>query len=123
MPVISPAPAMKPFPGGTFTPLAAPSRGAERTSVWQVEIEPGPFPDPHSVTVEEVFVVIEGEATVVLGGETLKAATGDAIVVPPDTDFALRNAGDRTLRLVTVLPVGGQVRMADGTMFTPPWAE
>lgn len=123
MPVISPASAIKPFPGGTFTPLASPSRGTERTSIWQVEIEPGPLPEPHSVTDEQILVVVEGEATVVLGDETLKATTGDAIVVPANTDFALRSAGDRTLRLMTVLPVGGRVRMADGTMFTPPWAE
>jgi mannose-6-phosphate isomerase-like protein (cupin superfamily) len=121
MPVLSPAPAISPFPGATFHPLVAPSRGAERTSVWQATIEPGPLPDPHQLTAEEVFVVLDGTATVRLAGETLTAGPGDAIVVPPDTDFALHNTGAGPLRLLCALPVGGQVRMPDGAVFTPPW--
>jgi quercetin dioxygenase-like cupin family protein len=121
VPVLSPAAAINPFPGATFHPLVAPSRGAERTSVWQVTLEPGPLPDPHQLTVEEVFVVLEGSAGVLLAAETHAAAPGDAIVVPPDTDFALHNTGDGPLRLLCALPVGGQVRMPDGAVFTPPW--
>jgi mannose-6-phosphate isomerase-like protein (cupin superfamily) len=48
---------------------------------------------------------------------------GDAIVVPPDVEFALANDGDEPLRLLCCLPVGGQARMVGGEPFTPPWAE
>ena len=48
---------------------------------------------------------------------------GDAIVVPADADFELANAGAGPLRLLCCLPVGGQARLADGSTFTPPWAE
>ncbi len=122
MPVLSPAAPMDPFPGSRFTQLATPSRGSSRTSVWQIEIQPGTPAAPHQVTAEEIFVVLEGQASVTLAGEVASAAAGDAIVVPADTDFALSNSGDGALRLLCVLPVGGQARTPDGAVFTPPWA-
>ena len=123
MPVLSPAPPMDPFPGARFIPLAAPSRGSVRTSVWRVEIQPGTPAAPHQLTDEEIFVVLDGEASVTLAGEVSPATTGDAIVVPPNTDFALRNSGAAPLRLLCVFPVGGQAATPDGQVFTPPWAQ
>ena len=122
MPVLSPATPMNPFPGSHFTQLASPSRGSSRTSVWRVEIEPGTPAAPHQLTDEEIFVVLDGDASVTLGGERMSATKGDAIVVPADTDFALENSGSTALRLLCVLPVGGQARTPDGAVFTPPWA-
>ena len=106
-----------------FTSLATPTRGSTETAVWQVEILPGTRATPHSLTREEVFVVLDGTASVRIGGEAGVATSGDAIVVGKDTDLELANAGSDVLTLVCCLPVGGQARMADGTTFTPPWAE
>ncbi len=80
--------------GTAFTSLATPSRGSTDTSVWTVEIAPGTPATPHRLTREEIFVVLAGNASVRLDRTTDTAAPGDAIVVPPDTDFALANAGD-----------------------------
>jgi mannose-6-phosphate isomerase-like protein (cupin superfamily) len=109
--------------GGThFTSLATPSRGSSETAVWRVVVEPGVVPTPHRLTREEVFVVLAGRADVTLAGVGSVACVGDAIVVPPDTDFALSNGGPDELELVCCLPVGGQAVTADAT-FTPPWAQ
>ena len=109
--------------GGTrFTSLATPRRGAAETAVWQVEIEPGTPAAPHSLTREEVFVVLEGWADVRIGQDRGRAGPGDAIVVAPGTELELSNGSDRVLRLLCCLPVGGQV-IAGGDRFTPPWAE
>ena len=109
--------------GGTrFTSLATPSRGCAETSVWTVEIDPGVPATPHSLTREEVFVVLDGTAAVVLDGVEGVAGRGDAIVVPPGVDFQIANGGDTVLRLLCCLPVGGQAVTADGR-FTPPWAQ
>lgn len=109
--------------GARFTSLATPTRGAIDTAVWRVEILPGTPATPHSLTREEVFVVLEGTASVQIAGQHDEAVAGDAIVVPADVDFELSNAGEETLRLVCCFPVGGQARLADGNTFTPPWAE
>jgi quercetin dioxygenase-like cupin family protein len=106
-----------------FTSLATPARGATDTSVWTVEILPGAPATPHSLTREEVFVVLEGTASVRIAGDDGQAQAGDAIVVPAGAELELANAGAGPLRLVCCLPVGGQGRYGDGTPFTPPWAE
>jgi len=87
-----------------------------------VEIEPGTPATPHSLTREEVFVVLAGRATVRIGEGTAIAAVGDAIVVPKDTEFELSNTDTTVLRLLCCFPVGGLARLGDES-FTPPWAE
>lgn len=109
--------------GTYFTSLATPSRGSHDTAVWIVEIAPGTPPTPHSLTREEVFVVLKGSAATMIDGQAGTADPGDAIVVPTHVPFELANAGATALRLLCCLPVGGQARLDDGTTFTPPWAE
>jgi mannose-6-phosphate isomerase-like protein (cupin superfamily) len=105
-----------------FTSLATPSRGSTETAVWQVEIEGDAPAVPHSLTREEVFVVLEGTAAVRIGDAAGIANQGDAIVVPAFTEFELSNGADVPLRLLCCFPVGGQAQL-DGATFTPPWAE
>ena len=110
--------------GGTrFTSLATPTTGSVDTAVWKVEILPGTPATPHSLTREEVFVVLEGTAVVRLGGVVEEAGAGDAIVVPAGVDFEIENGAEDPLRLVCCFPVGGQACMVDGSPFTPPWAQ
>jgi mannose-6-phosphate isomerase-like protein (cupin superfamily) len=124
MPVLpAPATSTHDLVHARFTSLATPSRGAVDTAVWTVEIAPGAPATPHALTREEVFVVLEGTASVRLADTTETASAGDAILVPADVQFELTNAGGTPLRLICCLPVGGQARLADGTTFTPPWAE
>jgi quercetin dioxygenase-like cupin family protein len=108
--------------GTRFTSLATPSRGSRSSSVWTVEIDPGQPALPHSLTMEEIFVVQRGVAMVTLDGIAATAAAGDAIVVPASVEFELANAGDMPLVLLCVLPVGGQA-ITEAGRFTPPWAE
>lgn len=109
--------------GARFTSLATPLRGAVDTAVWLVEITPGTPATPHSLTREEVFVVLEGIASVSIDGDEETASAPDAIVVPAGASFELSNGGTGPLRLLCCMPVGGQARLGDGTVFTPPWAE
>lgn len=123
MPVI-PAPAAPThvLHGARFTSLATPSRGSTDTSVWRVEIEPGTPATPHTLTREEVFVVLDGTAAVRIDGAAGVAGAGDAIVVPAGVPFELANGGASVLRLLCCLPVGGQASLDGQAPFTPPWA-
>ncbi len=124
MPVVSAAEStVHELPGTRFTALVSPKRGAHSTSVWRVEIAPGTPPTPHQVTEEEVFVLLQGRARTVIGGVAAEAAAGDSIVVPKETDFQIENTGTGPLVAFVCFPVGGRARLADGTEFTPPWAE
>lgn len=123
MPIIpAPARASHELPHAHFTSLATPRLGAAETSVWRVHLSGGE-PVPHSVTREEIFVVLSGRARVCLNDQWQLAETGDTVVVPRDTAFAIGNADHAPVELLCCLPVGGQARLADGQVFTPPWAE
>jgi quercetin dioxygenase-like cupin family protein len=106
-----------------FTSLATPSLGTVDTAVWRVEIDPGAPATPHSLTREEVFVVLDGVAAIRNGDAAATAAAGDVIVVPAGVGFALSNGADEPVRLLCCMPIGGQARLEDGTTLTPPWAE
>ena len=121
--IAAPAEATHVLGSTRFTSLATPMRGSRETAVWQVEIAPRTPANPHSLTREEVFVVLDGQAAVGVDGVQETASPGDAIVVPAGVEFALANDGDVPLRLLCCLPVGGQARMPGGDAFTPPWAE
>ena len=123
MPVI-PAPSefTHELPHARFMSLATPSRGSHELCVWRVHLAPHAEPQTHQLTREEVFVVLSGRAHVLLGTDELEAGAGDVIVVPPNTDFALRPVSDEPLEALCCLPVGGRARAGE-RLFTPPWAE
>lgn len=124
MPVLPRPPAPTHDLGSTrFTSLATPSVGSSETALWEVVIEPGAPPTPHAVTRGEIFVVIDGIATVTIDHDNATATPGDTIIIPPDVRFELRNNGRTMLRMLCCMPVGGQARLEDGSTFTPPWAE
>jgi quercetin dioxygenase-like cupin family protein len=109
--------------GAQFTSLATPNRGCSDTSVWRVELAPGHPATPHQVTREEVFIILSGRARVRLGDDVREAHAGDAIVVPPDTNFEIDVDGDEPVHALCCMPVGGEGRLVDGTTFVPPWAK
>src|SRR6202012_1924675 len=87
MPVLTaPATPTHDLGGARFTSLATPSRGATDTSVWKGEILPGTPAPPHSLTREEVFVVLEGAASVRIAGNETHGAAGRArrVSAPPE---------------------------------------
>jgi quercetin dioxygenase-like cupin family protein len=123
MPVIdSDAQRRHEIPGARFQTLASPSLGAEETSVWRVELEPGTPGLPHRLTREEIFVILAGTAVASLDGEPRRVASGSTLVLPAGVELSLAT-GDEGLEAIVCLPVGGQGMIGDGEPFTPPWAE
>src|SRR5690349_17533485 len=89
------------LPGTRFTSLATPTTaGATDTAVWLVEIQPGTPATPHSLTREEVFVVLDGRASIRLGDAASEAGPSDAVLVPAEVPFAITAAGTEPLRML-----------------------
>ena len=63
---------------------------------------PGRGPELHRHPYEEVFVILEGEATFTLGDETRVARAGDFLIAPPGVPHAFKNTGSGPLRSVDV---------------------
>lgn len=102
--------------------LAAPSRGARETSIWRLELAPGAEGVPHTLTREEIFYAMDGEASVTIDGTVQALKRGCALVVPAHTEFAIANPHDVPFIAMAVLPVGAQAIVGEEAPFTPPWA-
>lgn len=123
MPYIEPAAARRfDMHGATFTALAAPSSGAVRNAAWMVRIEHGEPGVVHRLSDEETFVCLGGRAIAQVGDARHELSAGGALIVPPDTEFALTKVGEEPFQAVVVLPVGATARVGAAAPFTPPWA-
>jgi hypothetical protein len=56
----------------------------------------------HTHPIEELIVIDEGAAEVVLGDERRSVGPGAVVFIPPGIAHGMRNAGDATLRLHAV---------------------
>ncbi|EMA40248.1 cupin domain-containing protein [Halobiforma nitratireducens] len=76
----------------------------EQVGVTVARCDPGWKSKPHDHTDndhEEVYVLIEGEATVVVDDEPVAMETGDALWIPPESTRQIRN-GDAESAFVLV---------------------
>jgi uncharacterized cupin superfamily protein len=85
--------------------------GAEQVAVNVRVLEPGqrhvpPGADPSwghgHRTIEEIYLVLDGELRVKLGDEVETLRQYDAVLIPPGTPRGARNEGDGVARLLMV---------------------
>ena len=118
--------AAPPFTAGgtTITGYAAPSRGATEVSLWRIELAPGSSSPLHQMDVEEVFLVVDGEAVAVVDETRATIGAGDCLIVPARTPFTLTTGDKGPFLAVACMTAGGRATMLlDGATFVPPWAE
>ena len=105
--------------GGATWRLARKTLGAESFGFNVVDIEAGgeiPAHDHTGDNQEEVFVILEGEGTIVTDGEEHDAPTGTFCRFAPEVNRTIRNASDANVRALLIgVPVdSGYERMGWG---------
>jgi mannose-6-phosphate isomerase-like protein (cupin superfamily) len=78
--------------------------GGVDLSFFLIDSLPGDGPELHVHPYPEVFVVQEGEATFVVGDESLVAVGGQVVVAPADRPHKFRNSGSARLRMTNIHP-------------------
>jgi quercetin dioxygenase-like cupin family protein len=71
-------------------------------SFFLVQNQPGQGPDLHRHPYTETWTVLEGEATITVGEETLVGRAGDTAVVAPDVWHGFKNTGSGPLKIMCV---------------------
>lgn len=104
-----------------FYPLAVPSRGSTELAVWTVNAGPGASSAPHHHDREVVFTIVTGRMAARVGGIDVEAGPGDAIIVPANAMFELRNASTDLPASMTVITTAGMQATMGGNTFNPPW--
>lgn len=92
----------EPGSGVRVAEYLGPSDGAVHLGVAVVELQPGATVQGHLHPFEESFFVLEGNARLNLGGQSLFATAGDFGVVPVATGHSWTNTFDDVARLLRV---------------------
>lgn len=110
--------------GVRFVAYVNPARGAKELCAWRTELPAGPAAgQPHTITREEVFLVLEGSVRISVDGESSVLAPGDAVVAPAGSSLQLDNAGDVKAACWVTTSVGIEAELPDGSRVRPPWAQ
>ena len=67
-----------------------------------VDAPPGGGPSLHRHDYDELFITLEGQATVVAGDEERIVGPGDIAIVPAGTPHSFVNSGDGPLRQIDI---------------------
>lgn len=108
--------------GTEIVGYTSPSRGSASVVTWRLTLASGAGSPLHTLTHDEAFVALAGEAVVELDGREHTLRAGDGLSVPPSVAFRIHNRGDRPFEAVVCMASAGQARVGDGPPFTPPWA-
>ena len=80
-------------------------------------VPPGGGPPPHIHRNEdETFYVLEGQASILLGGDWVTAGPGDFVNVPRGTVHAFRNNGSTTMRVILTFTPAGMEHFFEETL-------
>jgi mannose-6-phosphate isomerase-like protein (cupin superfamily) len=92
--------------------------GSRNMSVTWLEVPAGVQQTLHSdEEAEQVYVVVRGQGQMTVAGDTGEVAEGDLVLVPPATDHAISNTGERELACVSVQsPPVAVAELYDGQM-------
>jgi quercetin dioxygenase-like cupin family protein len=70
-------------PNAVMTTHASPSLGStDGLSLWRVEMQAGAQGPPHAFDSEQIWTVLAGKATLMLGDDTVQLVAGDTVVLP-----------------------------------------
>ncbi|MDA2805659.1 cupin domain-containing protein [Nocardiopsis suaedae] len=123
MPLIRPGDArVHRLHGAEFTGFANSATGAAELRAWQLDVPGGTEGAEHTVTREEVFLILDGEPALTIDGRAERLAPGDVALVPALSRIRLDNPGDAPARMWVTASAGLAAVMADGSLIRPPWA-
>jgi len=58
--------------------------------------------------MEEIFIILKGQAKILIGGEEAELGEGDAVVIPPREVHEMKNVGGEDLEYLAVGISGGK---------------
>jgi mannose-6-phosphate isomerase-like protein (cupin superfamily) len=76
--------------------------GGVKASFIMVDAVPGEGARLHSHPYEEIFFVLEGQATYVVGTETIEVKAGQIVIAPANAPHKFTNTGEGRLKQIDV---------------------
>ncbi|MEU4097822.1 cupin domain-containing protein [Streptomyces sp. NPDC026673] len=108
--------------GRTASAAARTGTGSTELCAWRGEVPAGTTGPAHTISREEVFLVLYGTPRLTLDGEAYDLSPGDVATAPAGSSLALGNPGREPAAVWVTTGVGLEAVLAGGSRFSPPWA-
>lgn len=107
--------------GIRFVSYVLPAHGSKELCAWRGEIPGGAGGPAHTITREEVFLVLTGSLRLSIDGEEAVLRPGDAAVAPAGSSLSVSNPTEEPATMWVTTSVGLEAVLADGSRISPPW--
>ncbi|NUS15376.1 MAG: cupin domain-containing protein [Streptomyces sp.] len=108
--------------GVRFVSYASSERGSKELCAWRGEVPPGSEGQAHTISREEVFLVLSGALELTIDGTTRRLTAGDAAVAPAGSELNVANRTQEPAGMWVTTSMGLHATLPDGSRISPPWA-
>jgi len=105
--------------GNHIAGVATNSSGARQVEMWHGRMDPQSATPPHRHDTEEVVHILRGSGRAVVGGAEVRYEAGDTLILPPEQLHQI--FAETESEFVSAMPIGGTVRLPDGSAIDLPW--
>lgn len=107
--------------GVRFVSYAAGALGSTELCAWRGEVPAGTEGLPHTISREEVFLLLSGSLRLTIDGESQLLSPGDAAVAPAGTRLDVTNPTTEPATMWVTTSLGLEAELPDGSRISPPW--
>jgi mannose-6-phosphate isomerase-like protein (cupin superfamily) len=108
--------------GVRFVSYAAPAFGSKELCAWRGEVPGGSGGQAHTVSCEEVFLVLSGSLRLTIDGDARLLNEGDVAIAPAGSTLVVANPTKEPAGMWVTTSIGLTATMPDGARISPPWA-
>jgi mannose-6-phosphate isomerase-like protein (cupin superfamily) len=109
--------------GVQFHAFANSGTGSKELAAWRGDVPAGTAGAPHTVTREEVMLILRGALLITIDGEQAELRAGDSFVVNPGSKLSLENRSGEPAQMWVVASLGLEAVLEDGSRIRAPWAQ
>lgn len=105
--------------GNHIAGVATPTSGAQQVEMWHGCMDADSATPPHCHDTEEVVLFLKGSGWATVADREVRYQSGDTLILPPAQVHQI--FAESESEFVSAMPIGGTVKLPDGTVIDLPW--
>jgi quercetin dioxygenase-like cupin family protein len=105
--------------GNHVAGVATVASGAQQVEMWLGRMDANAATPPHAHDTEEVVLFLKGSGRATVADSEVRYRAGDTLILPAGVTHQIFS--ETECEFVAAMPIGGVVRLPDGTVIDLPW--